>query len=162
MPGQNILFQHLPQCAVIHSPGYLASHRQGYVPRLFGHHYYHRVRYFAQADGRPVTGPQGLAQFMVPRQGKEASGLGKLSFLDNDRAVMDGRVWEEDGSENLAGDLGVDLRADLQAVFHFYVPLDNDEGTDVFIRQCHGGGNQLLHQFRYPFLPGFQENVSSQ
>src|SRR5690606_7879436 len=111
-------------------PHDLSVHDERHLPRLLGHDDADGVGHFGQPDRRPVPRAEFPADERVFRQGQIAPGRRDGVPPDDDGAVMERGVRNEQVDQQLRADDGADRRAGFHVVRQPGLPLEHDERPD--------------------------------
>ena len=124
----------------------LALDGQGDGPGLLGDDDDRRVRLLREPDGGQVAGPrlERAPQAVGGRQGQQAGRRDDPVALDDDGAVVEGRVGEEDRDQQVLGQDGVDLGAAVGVGRERDLLLDGDQGPDLLLGQVIDGLEEVV------------------
>ncbi len=106
---------------------------------LLRHHHDHRVGFLAQADGRAVPRAERFVQVLPLGEREDAGGEGDAVAFDDDAAVVNGVVREEDGFQHLRRGLAIHGDAGLDGFLELDGLLDGDERADAHVGQALDG-----------------------
>src|SRR6266446_5158184 len=83
---------------------HVSRYGEGDSPGLLRDDEHDRVRFLGQAEGRAVTRAHVPRELRVAREGQEAARRGHASAADEDGAVVQRRVRQEEALEEVGGD----------------------------------------------------------
>lgn len=146
---------------------YFAAEGVGDGASFFGDDDADDVELLGDADSTAVSEPEVGVDVYSRGDGEyAASGEDLVAFNDNG-AVVEGRVFEEEGFEEGCGDAGVDDLACADEFFDFVAALEDDEGAGLALRHVHAGldvglevGAGVLVDIAAPELEAFGEGVA--
>lgn len=102
----------------------------GYLAGFFRNYQHQHIGLFRNTQCCPMAGAEAFSNIRVLGQWQKASGAGDLFPLDDNGAVMDRRIGQKDRIQEFAGDLGIDLGADLDQVVDRCLADDDDQRSN--------------------------------
>ena len=106
---------------------------------LFGDDDAQHVELLGDADGGAVAESEVGVDVEARGDGEDAAGGEDVVAVGDDGAVVEGRVFEEDGFYQRAGSHGVDALSCVDELFYFVLAFEDDEGACFALRHVHAG-----------------------
>src|ERR1051326_7871187 len=91
-----------------------------------------------------MPGSERLIQVLALGEGENAGGKGNSISLNNDAAIVNRIVWEENGLNHFRSGFAIDHNAGFDNLLELNGLFDGNEGANPRLRQTFGGLNDHL------------------
>src|SRR5256884_3918596 len=135
---------HLPQPVRVEVAEQLSLVRHGDLTQFFAEDQDNGVRLHREAEPGAVAGSHPLPDGPFLRQRKDAPRRQDLVPPDDDGAVVEGRVREEDRLQEFRRELAIDPDAAVGVHFKAGLLLEDDQGAGETLGQLGGGPDHLV------------------